>query len=128
MRKTRVAVTLAGLLVLAGALGPSASAAPPDPFHGGWKSIDTDGSSQTLSFGGSGDTRRVRLVDTFASGCGGGMATASGVGTLSSNTVFVTLEVRCANGSFIPDTDVAFTYDADTDTITDSFGVDWHRP
>ncbi|HEX9890898.1 MAG TPA: hypothetical protein VGB28_02405 [Actinomycetota bacterium] len=128
MIKARAAATVAGLLALSVALGPSAGAAPPDPFHGAWKSIDTDGSNQNLSFGGGGTTRQVRLFDDFASGCGGGIATARGIGTVAGDSLDVTLSVRCANGTFIPDTPVTFTYDGGTDTLDDSFGVTWNRP
>ena len=72
-------------------IGGSAGAAPPDPFRGTWKSIDVDGSNQTLSFGGVGETRMVHLFDDFASlaPCSGGPATGTGVGSVDGTSIAV---------------------------------------
>jgi hypothetical protein len=112
------------------AMGTAVSAASPDPFKGAWQSIDNDGSDQTLSFGGGGDTRRVRLFDDGASACGwpdlNVSANLSGTGVIDGVELTVDLSGRCSPGGDPIGAEV--TFEAVGATLVDSFGVIWHRP
>jgi len=123
--------TLMAAMALTLALAANAVAAPSDPFKGVWTSTDTDGSHQTLSFGGSGDTRKVHYFDDGASACGWPdiIATATLVGdaTVSGSSANVDVAGQC-NGTGGPlSANVTYTYDANANTLTDSFGVIWSR-
>ena len=114
--------------IVATLMATTVLAVPKDPFKGNWKSIDTDGSRQSLALGGRADWRNVNLRDNYATACGGGTAIAKGKGTVSGASLSVTLSVHCANKTPIADTPYTFTYDSLTNTLTDSFGVVWSRP
>jgi len=103
-------------------------ASPRDPFHGNWKSTDTDGSRQSMAFGGHADWRNVTLRDNDATACGGGTAVVKGKGAVADTVLTVTFRVHCASGAEVADTPYTFTYDSTTNTLTDSFGVVWSRP
>ena len=106
-----------------------ATAAPmSSPFVGTWAATDIpDGSNMTLVVKGQGAGKHpVTLFDNDATACGGGTATAKDVGTVTGNVLSATLKVKCANGSFVPDTPYSFTYLA-TDKLIDSYGVVWNR-
>lgn len=127
--------TVIGALLL-GLSGLSAAAAPADPFVGLWKSVDTDGSDQTLTFSGPDDATRVRLFDQHATGgaCDpAGPATLEGTGEVSADgtTIVVTFDsLVCPQGEELLELPIAvtFVHDPETDTLTDDFGVVWHRP
>ena len=107
-----------------------ASAAPKSgPFVGNWTAIDKfDDSNLTLVVKGQGAGKHpITLFDDRATACGGGTATAKDVGTVTGNVLSATLKVKCANGSFVPDTPYTFTYDPSTGKLTDSYGVVWSR-
>jgi hypothetical protein len=82
----------AALLVCSSALGATA-----DPFTGAWTATDTDGSTLRLEISAAGvaGVRHVTLFDDFATGCGGGSATAIGSGGVSGDTLEANLLVRC---------------------------------
>ena len=106
-----------------------ASAAPKSgPFVGNWTAIDKfDDSNLTLVVKGQGAGKHpITLFDDYATACVGGTATAKDVGTVTGNVLSATLKVKCANGSFVPDTPYSFTYLA-TDKLIDSYGVVWNR-
>jgi hypothetical protein len=107
------------------------TAAPSDPFKGVWTSTDTDGSHQTLSFGGSGDTRAVHYFDAGASVCGwpavNATATLIGQATVSGSSATADLAGQCnGTGQSLAATST-YTDDSGTNTLTDSFGVTWYR-
>lgn len=107
------------------------TAAPSDPFKGVWTSTDTDGSHQILSFGGNGDTRAVHYFDAGASVCGwpavNVTATLIGQATVSGSSATADLAGQCnGTGQSLASTST-FTYDSGTNTLTDTFGVIWHR-
>jgi hypothetical protein len=121
---------LMAVLLVAGA------AAAPDPFQGTWYSVDTDTSNQTLRVGGGpGGSYHVRYYDYGASVCGwtplGGGDAASAQGSLSASGLVLSgdLPVYClASPRYLWGTGgFEFTYDAGTDTLTDSHGVEWHH-
>jgi len=109
----------------------NAGATPSDPFKGVWTSIDTDGSNQRLSFGGNGDTRAVHYFDDGASACGwpaiNVTATLIGKATVSGSSATADLAGQCnGTGQSLAST-ATFTYDSGTNTLSDTFGVTWHR-
>lgn len=124
-------LTLAGLLLV---VGLPAAAAPSDPFVGAWQATDTfDDSDMTLSFGGQGETRSVRLFDDLATGgvCEDedGPALARGSGEIDGDTIAGTWDVECLNGpGSISDAAFEFEHDAQTDTLEDDMGNVWTRP
>jgi hypothetical protein len=108
------------------------AAKPSDPFSGVWTSIDTDGSDQTISFGGPGSLRFVHYFDVGASACGwpdiNVTATLNGIGTVSGDTLTTDLNGQCnGTGQDLSSSGVTYTYDSTTDTLTDSFGTTWYR-
>ena len=124
--------TLTAAMALTLALAANAVAAPSDPFKGVWTSTDTDGSHQILSFGGSGDTRMVHYFDDGASACGWpdihATATLFGVATVSGSSANVDVAGQCNGSGQQPlSASVTYTYDANANTLTDSFGVTWSR-
>jgi hypothetical protein len=122
-------VSLLSAAALVVALAGVATAAPSDPFKGAWASIDTDGSNQTLTFGGNGSTRRVTLFDDGASVCDGMVpATGRGTGTVDGSSLSVTYLLSCHPGGSFTTPEVTYTHDAGSNTLTDSFGVTWSRP
>lgn len=123
---TRVlAVVFASAAVLA--LG---AAGPPDPFKGRWVGTDpVDGSTQQVSFGGTGDTRNVQVHDDDATvACeGGGSATirATGTVTVPGEELFVEgATIKCPNGEDVEDVNITFTFDPDTGELTDDITCD----
>jgi hypothetical protein len=123
-----LAATVLTLMLVSGT-----AAKPSDPFTGVWTSIDTDGSNQTISFGGPGSLRFVHYFDDGASACGwpdiNVTATLNGIGTVSGDTLTTDLTGQC-NGGTGGDLDsgtVTYTYDSSTNTLLDSFGVTWYR-
>jgi hypothetical protein len=117
------------VLVIAIALALSAaSAAPADPWIGNWKSIDVDGSNQTLRISKRADgTYAVVLHDDSATLCDGIAAAGVGVGTVSGNAIAGTVAITCADGRLAGTFPFKGTYDPKTDTFTDGLGVVWSR-
>lgn len=124
----RVALKLA-LLAGATALGLSAAgSAQADPWIGKWKSVDTDGSNQTLTIAKKADgAYDVLLHDDRASACGGIAANGVGVGNVSGNTMTGTTTITCADGRVLGTFPFKGTYNAAGDTFTDGLGVVWSR-
>lgn len=113
-------VLLAVVLLVGGAAAGSAAS---DPFKGKWTSVDDfDGSVQVLKIGGG--AHHAKLSDAGASVCAPDLsssATAKGFGTVAGATLTVIFRITCANGVAVPDATVVFTYDAATDTLSDTF-------
>lgn len=117
------AAAVSGVAVPSGAAGP-------DPFDGVWASTDVDGSEQTLTVSGAAPaTRSVTLFDESASVCGGAPAQLTGPGAVNGTSLDVTGPLTCRPGGnqLRVRISVTWTYDASTDTLTDQFGVVWHR-
>jgi hypothetical protein len=116
----------AGLLALA----PAVSAADPG-FGGTWVSVDTDGSTQALAIG-RGSTPAVTYMDFFASTCeeGGSPAThfvATGRGSIEGASMWVDFRNGGCGRHKIGPFGLGFTYDAASDTLTDTFEITWYR-
>ena len=125
-----------GLIITASVLAsPAASSATTDPFAGGWESIDVaDGSYQTLNVYGSGTGGRhgTRLHDTVASqACDSQPANVQGPGFVSGVEMTVFFTVTCPGSGRGPTTGlvgpIVYTYEPDSDTMTDDSGTVWHR-
>ena len=132
-----LAITLPLLLISAAVV--STAAAAPNPFIGAWESIDTDGSYQTLTIGGGpGDTHFARYYDFGATVCGLDpdtneilyAASAMGFLTETGNDIHGSVQVYCQTAPPEPLpylSQLAFTYQAETDTLIDIWGVVWSR-
>jgi len=120
---------VAPLLLVAVVLGLSAAgAAETDPWIGKWKSVDLDGSNQTLTISRRADgAYDVIVFDDRAGICGGIAASGVGVGTVAGNTMTGTTTITCANGKAAGTFPLEGTYDPKTDTFTDGLGVVWSR-
>ena len=112
------------------ALAPTVAAAG-SAFAGTWVSIDTDGSTQTLAIG-RGATPAVTYQDIAASLCAGdGVPSthfvATGRGTVGGDSMWVEFrDGRCGRDAIGP-FGLGFSYDSGSDTLTDDFGITWHR-
>ncbi len=132
-----ILVSVSMLFVLALMVSPALAA--PNPFIGAWYSTDTDLSYQTLTIGGGpGGSFHVRYFDYGASVCGPGpggetpyfTADARGVLTEDGNDLHGALQVYCQYSPpmALPyQSQFAYTYDSNTDTLTDIWGVVWYR-
>lgn len=136
MWRVTMILTSGLLMVLLG--GPGLASAGHVPFEGSWVAVDDfDGSNMTLEITRrSGHSFDVVLVDEGASICGwdpenpspGFEATVTGTGGGGRNVLsgaYSTLV--CADGSTLFGFRFSFTYDPDTDTLTEFFGQVWHR-
>lgn len=105
-------------------------------FLGGWTSIDTDGSAQTMEIATTDDgSAQITIHDAAATAaCAGVAATVAGTGELDSRggLAVVISGLTCEDGSE-PSVlaeelgDVMFTYDRQSDTLTETSGVVWRR-
>ena len=123
--RTVIAVGLVTATVLTtGAVGTAQT----DSWVGSWKSVDLDGSNQTLTI-----TRRadgaygVILFDDRAGVCGGIAASGDGVGTVAGNLMTGTTVITCADGRNAGTFPFKGTYNAGNNTFTDGLGVVWSR-
>jgi hypothetical protein len=128
----RIPGALLAATLLTFALASGTAAKPSDPFSGVWTSIDTDGSNQTISFGGPGSLRFVHYFNDGASACGwpdiNVTATLNGIGTVSGGTLTTDLNGQCnGTGQDLSSSGVTYTYDSTSNTLTDSFGTIWYR-
>ena len=132
MRKV-VLVAICSLVLAGVAMGAGAAASPQDDvFRGSWTSIDNDGSHQTLDIQGSGrgGHHAMFYFDDAATGqCDGSPAHAQGSGEVDGNTLVMTGTLTCMPGGnpLRFRLSITFEYDPGTDTLTDDFGVLWHR-
>jgi hypothetical protein len=136
---TGVGAALLTVLVIGSVIqwGPSLDLQPagPQSFAGEWESVDLDGSSQQMTIRDSGDgTYQVEIFDDFSTACDGMSATASGTGTLTSDTrMTVTQVYRCEDGRELARVEGirldewVLVYDPAADTITDPTDVVWFR-
>ena len=105
-------------------------------FLGGWTSTDTDGSAQTMEIATTDDgSAQITIHDAAATAaCAGVAATVAGTGELDSRggLAVVISGLTCEDGSepAVPAdelSDVMFTYDRQSDTLTETSGVVWLR-
>jgi hypothetical protein len=128
----RITILVAAALLLAAA----APHAPPTPrgFAGNWNAIDPDGSNLRLRFksepGSDGFVFEINLYDDRCSACEDAPAQGHGVGVLGEeNQMQFSVAwwgLRWSDAIFGPFSD-SFTYDPESDTVTDSFGIVYHR-
>lgn len=125
-----MAMALSAVLsVAAFALVPTDWAAS-GPLAGTWTSVDTDGSNQTLDIKGSGvHVYSMFYFDDAASACGGDPAQLTGRGSLDGDVLIMAGVLTCLpGGNFVwEQIYVGFAYDSSDDTLTDDFGIVWHR-
>jgi hypothetical protein len=121
-----------GILALALALPAlTLAAAPAGPFTGSWVSTDYDGSHQTLVVS-SGKRPSVIFQDFYANGCDtfGGPAThwvSAGTGSVDGDVLWISFR-KSGCGNFLSGGyEDAVTYDAGSDTLTDSADIVWTR-
>lgn len=112
----------------------------PSPFVGTWVTTDDDGSTPTVTFQVSSDRAvEMDVVDDYASVCSGAPSTMTGTGRLEGDTVVVIpvptytcddgTEPQALRGPPLHEQllDLTFTYDSQSDTLTDNFDAVWHR-
>jgi hypothetical protein len=131
MKRTSLSIALCLILAYASVvLAPSASATS-GALAGTWTSVDTDGSSQTLDITGSGNPiySMVYVDDSATSACDGNPARVSGPGFVDGNELLQLGPIVCLPGGNVVRTRIAisYVYDPGTDTLTDAFGIVWHR-
>lgn len=123
-------------LAVATALAPSAAYAPTasaasGPLAATWISVDTDGSNQTLDIKGSGvHVYSMFYFDDAATGvCGGDPARVTGPGYPDGDNLTMVGALTCLPGGNVLRSRliIGFVYDGSADTLTDDFGVVWHR-
>jgi hypothetical protein len=126
MLKIRLLACGAALCAIQVAAMPAATAAT-NAFSGTWTSTDTDGSHQRLDVRGSG-AHAVSLYDDAAGVCGGAPARIPGTGAVSGELLTMTGVLVCTpGGTPLGRVAIEFNYDSSSDTLTDQFGVTWHR-
>lgn len=127
MKRTVLAIA-AGLVL---AMLPTTAWASSGQLAGTWTSIDGDGSVQTLSITGSGQTAYAMVyVDESATGaCNGAPARVSGPGFVDGDGVLMFGTLVCLPGGnvFRSRITLGYEYDPGAGTLTDSFGIVWHR-
>lgn len=96
---------------------------------GSWTATDFDNSNLSLSIHAGKNSYAVREVDDAATVCGGAAATLAGPGHLENGDLFARVTLVCTPGgnTFHERFDIAFTYNAGDDTLTDYDGVTWTR-
>jgi hypothetical protein len=131
MKRTRVAIALGAALAVLTPAGASTASAAGGPLAGTWSSVDTDGSNQTLYVMGTG-THAYAMVyvdDAATAVCGGSPAKVTGPGYTFDDTVVMLGTLTCMPGGnpFRSRIAITFVHDGASDTLTDGFGVVWHR-
>jgi len=110
------------------------------PFMGTWVTAEADGSTPTMVIQVSENEDLEMLVhDDYASVCSGSPSTMTGTGHLQGDTelVFPAPMLTCDDGSQ-PESlsgppleeqlqNLTFSYDVESDTVTDNFGSIWTR-
>ena len=113
------------------AMLPASAWASTGGLAGSWSSVDGDGSLQSLDIEGSGEKAYSMVYfDASATGaCNGSPARVSGPGFVNGEDVVMFGTLVCLPGGnvFRSRLTLGYEYDAGTDTLTDSFGIVWHR-
>ena len=113
---------------------------PNDAVMRTWVSVDSDGSSQTMAIRAEdGGSYRVVVNDDAATFCSGAPSTLIGTGQLDGAELVLRAPVLTCDddstpvpvaGSSLEEAvrDYTLVYDTETDTLTDSLGIQWQRP
>jgi hypothetical protein len=141
-RNRRIGTAVVAFAIVAAAFGGLARAItagggtipaqrPPNSFAGSWVSIDSDGSSQTMTIQASPEGAYEMVLHDDMTGPCSGPSTDTGAGRLddAGSLVVRSIKTSCENGR-TPDgagDSLIFVYDAETDRITDDVGVVWRR-
>ena len=130
-RLTTLGAALSALAIGAAVIAAPASARPGN-LAGTWVSVDLDGSNQTLRIRGTGNHVYAMFYrDDRTSGiCEGSPAKVTGRGVAEGNELAARGTLVCLpGGNPLPGEriDVSYHYHPGTDTLTDSWGVVWHR-
>lgn len=141
-----VPVAAAGLVLVVSILlssrptGPEPASDPESPFLGTWVTADLDGSTPTMILEASTDgVVEIVVVDDYAAVCSGAPSTMIGTGRFEGDSVVVIPApvLTCDDGSQpealsgppleeqLPN--LTFTYDPESDILTDNFGLVWDR-
>ena len=127
MKKTVLSIAV-GLVL---AMLPATAWASSGGLAGTWTSVDADGSVQTLDIRGSGQTAysMVYVDESATDACNGAPARVSGPGFVAGDVVVMYGTLVCLPGGnvFRSRLTLSYEYDPDTGTLTDSFGIVWHR-
>ena len=93
MRRATLLVAAVVVLVVVFAAPSVAGPGSSDPFKGGWKATDLDGSAMTLAISGGGATRHVTWFDLSCGACdpSGYPTIALGSGEVVGNTLYATV-------------------------------------
>ena len=131
MKRTLLSISAGVMVAVAStALAPTALAAS-GGLAGTWTSVDTDGSNQTLAVRGSGGRvySMVYVDESATNACGGAPARISGPGFVDGDGVVMVGPLVCLPGGnvFRERFAIGFEYDPGADTLTDDFGIVWHR-
>lgn len=135
-KSARLLILFISMIMIAATFATPAAAAK-DQFKGVWVSTDIDGSSQRLIIAsGRPGTNNTYYLDNGATICGlapdGSFlyaASARGPLSRSGNVLSGNLPVYCHTHprTFWGNFTFTYTYDASSDTLTDSLGVVWYR-
>ena len=100
-------------------------------WNGSWRSIDIDGSKQQMNIGaGKQGVYKIKYLDHNATFCGGRIMRGKGTGTVGGDGKLHTdIDMVCIGKprTTVNDVDYMLVYNATTDTLTDQWGVVWHR-
>jgi hypothetical protein len=131
MKKTPLPIAVSVVFASASVVLSSTAAASSGALAGTWTSLDTDGSHQTLNVMGSGQRAysMVYIDDAATGACGGDPARITGPGYVDGDSVFLAGALVCLPGGneFRERIGIRFDYDSGSDTLTDEFGIVWHR-
>lgn len=133
MKRLIIAALAAGLVAaLAFTVWSDTGVAAKDPFTGAWQAVDIDGSNLRLSVGGGpSGVHHVKIFDdaaTLACPATDGPAIAIGTGVVSGDVLHADWFLRCLKEDTSFPGSMDFLYDPSSDTLSDSFGVVYHRP
>lgn len=131
MKRTSFSIAVSLIFASAGVVLASTASATSGALAGTWTSIDTDGSHQTLDIMGSGNHAYSMIYtdDSATGGCDGNPARISGPGYVDGDELFRAGTLVCLPGGneFRERIGIGFAYDTGSDTLTDDFGIVWHR-
>lgn len=132
MRKLTLTI---GVCMLGAMLVATPASAKQHPMTGAWAGTDGDGSALHVTIGGG--QNQVVYQDDGATVClttFGEFAKATGraFGEITDNSITTTMDIDChlstGKTTWTSDLVLNFDYDPVTDTLSDDFGLCYHRP